>query len=525
MNNLKIENTSSFAHSYYSGDIPITFKCPNFKSCANDNGNISGNCAKGYTGWLCTNCEPGFYSVLSSCVPCPSLAILTVESCIFVLVCAVTCFLLTWQVKRKTGEVHKRSSIDVIIARLKILLGFYQVIGEILTSLHDVNWTGPLMIMGKFVSAFEINLLRLFVRPRCFDMKLDLNPKIQFIIGAVSPVIIVLVPFTVYQLKKFYAYITTKRDARNSFQPHLRHLKTCCIACVVVLWFVVYPPVCSVIFNLYPLSCKSFSLNHDKSMNITRLRSDFDVDCAGLTAYHTSAYVLTIAYVIAFPLGLLYVLCKYHLLYRKGLIGMKYVGHGTHNRNEEVMSSLVAEDYQSSPSWLNFLCENYKRNFWFWEIVELARKVLQTLLITMFGWEDRLTVIITTIVSVVFLLLHARYRPMKSSYEQSLQMFSLTVIFINVVVAANDFPDQQEETISVVLVILNVIVFVIIAAELLITVIVHIKHFGVTKFIFVTLKRLQNKKRISGRLKTVSEFPLTDVCVKGIFPLCYLLNI
>lgn len=44
-------------------------------------------------------------------------------------------------------------------------------------------------------------------------------------------------------------------------------------------------------------------------------------------------------------------------------------------------------------------------------------------------------------------------------------MFSLTVIFINVIVAANDFPDEHEGTISVILVLLNIIVLVIISGK------------------------------------------------------------
>lgn len=47
------------------------------------------------------------------------------------------------------------------------------------------------------------------------------------------------------------------------------------------------------------------------------------------------------------------------------------------------------------------------------------------------------------------------------------QMFSLTVIFINVVVAANDFPEEQENSISTILVMLNIIVLVIITGMML----------------------------------------------------------
>lgn len=44
-------------------------------------------------------------------------------------------------------------------------------------------------------------------------------------------------------------------------------------------------------------------------------------------------------------------------------------------------------------------------------------------------------------------------------------MFSLTVIFINVIVAANEVPDEHEDSVAVILVILNVIVLLIIVGK------------------------------------------------------------
>ncbi|XP_071842514.1 uncharacterized protein [Apostichopus japonicus] len=484
---VSLRDDPATAPTNYTGEVPRIFKCPRLESCANDNESISGNCAVGYRGWLCTNCQAGYYSVLTLCVPCPTMAVLIAETCIFFFVCGLSCFLLSWQFKRNTSgkERTSRSFIDVIIARIKILLGFYQVVGEIFTSLHNINWSGPLVVLGKFIAAFEINILRLFVRPRCFDEKLDLNPKIQFLIGAILPVLVVLIPFTFYQAKKVYVFIRFSLIIRISYRSHFEKLKTSLFACVVVLWFLIYPPVCSVIFSLYPISCKAFSLNQDKTHNITRLRSDFDTDCAGLRAYHISAFILTITYVIAFPAGLLYLLHDNH--------SSRATDNSTLNvvtlDDESVDSStpLLINDAHRKPApqvWIKFFCESYKTEYWFWEIIELSRKVTQTLLITLFGWEDRLTVILTTCISVSFLLLHARCRPMNSSYEQGLQMFSLTVIFINVIVAANHSSDDDETTISVILVVLNIFVLMIIAGELLLTMAINLKNSGIAARIY-----------------------------------------
>ncbi|PIK55033.1 hypothetical protein BSL78_08081 [Apostichopus japonicus] len=145
--NLRLPIDPSYLQEKYDGDIPRVFKCPRSESCPNDNDSLAGNCANGYNGWLCTNCEPGYSSVLTLCVACPGLMLLIVESCVLFIVCVLARVLLSWQIKQKAGkDSQTRSFLDFMISRINILLGFYQFIGEIFTSLHDIHWTGPLVL-------------------------------------------------------------------------------------------------------------------------------------------------------------------------------------------------------------------------------------------------------------------------------------------------------------------------------------------------------------------------------------------
>ncbi|PIK43600.1 hypothetical protein BSL78_19541 [Apostichopus japonicus] len=107
------------------------------------------------------------------------------------------------------------------------------------------------------------------------------------------------------------------------------------------------------------------------------------------------------------------------------------------------------------PTCLKFLTENYKE-FWFWEILELGRKVGQTMLITLLGWEDALTKLFTIGTSVLFLSLHVKFSPMKSPFEQYLQQFSLIAIFLNILVAAVPVAVQYQATLSTLLILLDV---------------------------------------------------------------------
>ncbi|XP_071825037.1 uncharacterized protein [Apostichopus japonicus] len=495
--NLKKENRLLDSYTSYNETFPVIFECPRQESCINDEEKIEGTCAEGYQGWLCYNCQPSYYSVLNVCVHCPNIAILILETSAFFIACVLIMVFILWQMKKEDGSHETRTILDVIISRIKLLLGFYQVVGEIFTSFHDINWTGPLVIIGSFISSLEMNILKLFVRPRCYDDRLVINPKIEFILAVSIPVAVILFPFISFVIKKVYV-ICRRRFVTTNLEGSFEGLKSKLFTCVVVLLFIIYPSVCSSIFQLYPHACKTFFLDDNSRYYIKRLRSDLDVSCDNLGTYNALAYVFTVVYVIGFPASLLYVLwIKWRQRNVHDEKGLRQQGLDEVVRHDQVHednddddedSPLLINDSRPTKAamttpWLEFLCENYKDDFWFWEIIELTRKVSQTLLITLYGWEDRLTVLLTTCISVIFLVLHARYRPMKNPYEQHLQMLSLTVIFINVLVAANGIPDTYEDPVSIVLIILNVLVLMIISGEVLCTAILHVKHAGAMTFI------------------------------------------
>ncbi|XP_072014416.1 uncharacterized protein [Amphiura filiformis] len=103
--------------------------------------------------------------------------------------------------------------------------------------------------------------------------------------------------------------------------------------------------------------------------------------------------------------------------------------------NEASPQTNESIDYSKYPLYVQFFCENYKREYWYWDVVELCRKVLQTSLIVLFGSEDPLTLGATVAVSMVFITSHAYFKPMKDSFEQILQMTSLVAIFLNLLCA------------------------------------------------------------------------------------------
>ncbi|KAJ8026192.1 hypothetical protein HOLleu_33970 [Holothuria leucospilota] len=422
--NLKTENWTFDSNTKYEGHFPRAFECPRKESCINTKDGLDVSCSRGYRGWLCSKCDQNFYPVFNSCFRCPKTEWLCIEVALICCICLIICAIVFRLYEKERNLTRPgRSLIDIIISRGKLVLGFYQVVGEFFASVHDVNWPTALKFIGKFVSVIELNIFRVVIRPKCVDEKLKLNPKIELIIGIMFPFTIISLSFVLYYIMKArYKYKTRSTWTSESVYIYTKKLRSSLWTSVIILLFVTYPSICTTVFQLYPRACKTFCLDMNNTICKKRLRSDYDIECTNLEIYHILAYLSTVVYVVGFPVALFLLLRnKVKFISLDGIPGPLFAINeetGGYMRNPVGDSSTQ----RSYCIWMEFLCENYKPQYWYWEIVELIRKVTQTLLITVLGWENAITVLLTIGMSVVYLMLHARHRPMKSTTEQLLQV-------------------------------------------------------------------------------------------------------
>ncbi|XP_071852277.1 uncharacterized protein [Apostichopus japonicus] len=473
-NLLTLNDSYNPSTTRYNLKIPRVFKCPRPENCANSysytSTGINGNCLKGYRGWLCSKCQNTFYSVLRYCAPCQqkwwiiSEMIITMSACLFIII------LVIWKNTKPTQQ-DKRLFVDKLSSRMKIFLGFYQVVGDLYESVNVVSWTGPLQYVGKLISFVSLNLLKIIIRPQCLNSHLLLDPIIRFNIAVILPIGIIVITAWIYLICKLYLQCC-KKTANAENMVKLDKIKSKLLTYVVLSLFITYQPTCDAIFEIYPGACDTFEVDREGNITISLLRADYDINCKSIAHYQTEAYIATVLYVIAYPLILLILLRKHcrNLTEKKVITEI--------NNDECCINSLSANEItpllsghqatcRTIPTYLKFLTENYKEQFWFWEILELGRKVGQTMLITLLGWEDALTKLFTIGTSVLFLSLHVKYSPMKSPFEQHLQLFSLIAIFLNILVAAVPVAVQYQATISTLLILLDVGIVLAVAGEVL----------------------------------------------------------
>ena len=479
----------------FNGTMPRPHPCPlGNRSCSKIG--INTTCEKGYTGWLCTECEStsswntSYFSGFQKCVPCPPPWYFALTFTILLLMFIVL-FIIIW--KSTQNRKTKPSVLDRLLAQFKILLGFYQVIGAMFSALETIHWPDKLSHIASTMEVLQMNILRVFVKPTCYFKSLKFNAHHEFVIALSFVGLVCLTAIIWYVLR--IAYLRVKFGVYLHSSIYASDTRMRCIVFTIVILFITYPSVCSVTLELLPTGCDIFYLDENNRYYVRRLRADYSIDCdTDIHRSYTSAAFTALVYIVGFPVFLFILLWKHRqdIYEMKASKNMKQicdkcvqtddivpideheaadaesigscstnvnfldidtidnnnnannedncqgnVDNTTVEDNDFNFESVVTQKENTFPVWLLFLCENYKAEFWYWEIVEITRKLLQISVLTMFGSSDAWYLSVTVAVSLVYLTSYAYCKPISNRFEHALHITSLLSISLNLLVATS----------------------------------------------------------------------------------------
>ena len=80
--------------------------------------------------------------------------------------------------------------------------------------------------------------------------------------------------------------------------------------------------------------------------------------------------------------------------------------------------------------------ENYKEKYWFWEIIEMYRKLILISAILLFDSKSHSQIGFAIISASALIISHTMVRPIKGKFEDRLQACMLWIIFFNVCLGA-----------------------------------------------------------------------------------------
>ncbi|XP_078358133.1 uncharacterized protein LOC144642903 [Oculina patagonica] len=420
------ENLNVFNNSYdrryikYNKSFPQVYACPLAESCL---GGMKADCATGYEGPLCAVCSKGFYKMISSCQKCPSLPWLVTQ--ISLVLVAIVVIFVPVALGKRVKDNNGRSLTDIVLARLKILIGFYQVTSGTLDSFSYIQWPSALTQLVKYAKIVQLNLLQ--IAPiHCFSNSVSVSSYTSLTLFTMIVVMTPLLAMFIYWVKKLCQrkrYDFQSEESIDVFQS----LQEKCYRAVFLVLFLIYPAACTQILQILPPACHRICVDMKQKSCQSYLRSDYSLECytSAYNKYVLVAYTMT-AFVVGFPVLTLFLLWKY--------------------RYNAIKSCTPTENETRSEisAGLSFLYENYSDSCWFWEVLELLRKVILTSVLVMIGGESRTNLGTAAIISGFYAVLFASYQPISDRFEHWLQLVSLMATCANMNVGMLlKIPDQD----------------------------------------------------------------------------------
>ena len=456
------DDTYKRATMQFNCHMPLPIKCPMPDSCI---GGIHPNCSRGHNGALCAVCDRGYIPQFNQCIQCPQPLWASLQFIGYIALFVIFCFIisLTDQIiidesrncLQRKEQYDSRTFADIILSSLKILIGFYQIFISIMHAFSNIHWPHSLKAATNILQYVQFQIIKL-PSLRCIKPQWNINAIDEFWIMLIIIITIPLLSLLYYFIKSIYIYF---QYSAPSPAKHKRYIcAKNCIKVVALFLFVTYPLISTKTIQILPISCHSFcTAKHNDNCihSMSFLRSDYSIPCPTMANHKATLITGYICLIMSFglPIILFMLLWSYAPRRRKrtsppvaNVIENTDDANGSGNLYESLILSRNGYDsndnqsgYPTVPvitSALKFSYENYHARYWYWEVIEMIRKLLMTIGIVLFLRHTKIGLTCTLIVAMIFTVLHAIIKPLKNNFESATQFVSLVLVPLNLAYGA-----------------------------------------------------------------------------------------
>ena len=92
---------------------------------------------------------------------CPTKKWMVGQLSVLAAVVVIVMFVVVWLSRRKRKKNKERSLVDIILGRLKIVIGFYQVTFGVIEAFSYVKWPETLVLIGKYSEMLQLNIFQI----------------------------------------------------------------------------------------------------------------------------------------------------------------------------------------------------------------------------------------------------------------------------------------------------------------------------------------------------------------------------
>ena len=250
------------------------------------------------------------------------------------------------------------------------MVGFYQVTNGLLGVFSYINWPGSLKIVAKYSGFLQLNLLQI-TPTQCISSGLHLDAfGSLFALMAINAAV-VFFSCIAYGVHKLFN-LSDRSLEEDTKRERISRSKETVYKNLFFFLYVTYLSTCSKTAAVLPPACRRLCRDDEEEFCFKYLKADYSVQCQGQKYDHflVVAYI-SITYIVALPIVSVIALWRVRLT-------MKDTGKTKNLASTKEMTS-----------GLRFLFENYKTSSWYWELVEMSRKVILTSGLILVGQESR----------------------------------------------------------------------------------------------------------------------------------------
>ncbi|XP_078359243.1 uncharacterized protein LOC144643772 [Oculina patagonica] len=401
----------------YPFPMPTPHMCPMERSC---NGGLDSRCNNGYEGPLCGVCSSGYYKQFQVCKVCPSKKWIVGQLSIIAAVLLVIILFVVWTSKRKTTKNGDNQAIDTFFSKLKIIIGFYQVTYGLLEAFSYIKWPDSLEAIAKYSGILQMNVLHIAPFHCLFPgLHIDAFGSL-FAMMAINAAIIGF-SGVIYSLRK--VTLLRKRGLDNEEKSRkISKTKELVYRNLFFFLYVTYLSTCSKTVSVIPLACQKLCRDEKEEICEKYLKADYSVQCH-VPKYNHLVVVAYISafYIIALPAAAFIVLFKQRRLIVDTRDAKTSQDRGS---NAEMITGL------------RFLFENYKPRSWYWELVEMTRKVILTSGLILVGQESRSYIGLAWVIAGMYGMQFSFVSPIGDAMDNRLMATSLAITVVNLGIGA-----------------------------------------------------------------------------------------
>ena len=402
---------------HYPFPIPMPYQCQVEEACK---GGLDSPCEKGYEGPICSICSMGYYKQLQICTICLSKKLIVGQLSIIAVVVLIIIAVAVWTNRRKIKNAQGHQQIDMFLSKIKIAIGFYQVTYGLLQVFSYIKWPGSLQVIAKYSGMLQLNVFQIAPIECVFpEFKVDAFGNL-FAMMAVNAAVICFSGIA-YGVQKLMI-IRNRNLEDNEMSRRVSESKAFVYKNLFFFLYVTYLSTCSSTANVLPLACRELCRDEKEAFCSKYLKADYSVRCQDkkFNQLVVMAYIST-AYIFALPAATFIALCRQ----RK----QRSVTEYTDASQDPVSHSEINAG-------LRFLFQNYKSSSWYWELVEMTRKVILTSGLILVGQESRSYIGLALVIAGMYGVLFATIRPMQDATENRMMTTSLAVTFVNLAIGA-----------------------------------------------------------------------------------------